>query len=73
MIAKLDMVLLALCLAVVAFGTVMVASASVAQGDGFWYKHLASSGLGVAVFVVAGPQVGYGLPTAPIQPYPGSV
>lgn len=53
MTLKLDVVLLALCLAVIAFGTVMVASASVAQGDGFWYKHLVSSGLGVAVFIVA--------------------
>lgn len=53
MTLKLDVVLLGLCLTVVAFGTVMVASASVAQGDSFWYKHLISSGLGVVIFIVA--------------------
>lgn len=53
MTLRVDLVLLALCLAVVAFGTVMVASASVAHGDGFWYKHLASSAIGIIIFIAA--------------------
>lgn len=53
MILGIDRTLAMLSLLVVAFGTVMVASASVAQGPEYWFKHMVSSGLGILLFCAA--------------------
>ena len=53
MSARLDLPLTLLFVGVLAFGTVMVASASVPSGDGLLLRHLASVALGLAVLVVA--------------------
>lgn len=50
---KFDTPLAVMSLTIIAFGTVMVASASVAHGTVFWHKHLLSTGLGVGLFALA--------------------
>jgi len=50
---RIDSTLAVLSLAVIAFGTVMVASASIAHGSDFWHKHLLLSAAGAVLFAAA--------------------